>query len=108
MRAAVWVGLLGLAGVGCATPRAASGDGYTPAIAISPGVAGRLALMDRYRLHDEDRKHMMERPHVWVEEAPEDVTEDEEEAAPPPAADQGNVTVPLHTTFNNGGWPSGQ
>jgi hypothetical protein len=84
LRVAVWVGILGLAGLGCATPRAASKDDYTPAIAISPGVAGRLALMDRYRLHDEDRKHMMERPHVWVEEAPED---EEPEAPPAPPAE---------------------
>lgn len=70
-------------------------------IAISPGVPGRLALMDRYRLHDEDRKHMMERPRVWVEEVPEDdvpedVARDEDtddavgdpdaSPAPPPAA----------------------
>lgn len=54
---------------GCA---ARSGEGPTPAIQVSPGVAARLALMDRYRLHDEDRKRMMQRPRVWVEEVPEE------------------------------------
>lgn len=48
---------------------------YTPPIAISPGFEGRLAMMDRYRLHDEQRRLTMERPHVWVEGVP-----DEEEA----------------------------
>ncbi|MBX3232086.1 MAG: hypothetical protein KIT84_19775 [Labilithrix sp.] len=58
---------------GCAAPRTA--EGVTPIIHVSPGVAGRLALMDRYRLHDEERKLMMQRPRVWVEE----VEEEEEE-----------------------------
>ena len=52
----------------CAAP---SSD-YTPPIAISPGVEGRLAMMDRYRLHDEERRLMMERPRVWVEGVPDD------------------------------------
>ena len=45
---------------------------YTPPIAISPGFEGRLAVMDRYRLHDEQRRMMMERPRVWVEDVPEE------------------------------------
>lgn len=51
----------------CAAPR----SDFTPEIAISPGVPARLALMDRYRLHDEQRRLMMERPHVWAEDVPE-------------------------------------
>ncbi|MFO0735008.1 MAG: hypothetical protein U0270_03980 [Labilithrix sp.] len=76
--ALVLIGLVTTAG--CATPRAAA-ESVTPVIAISPGVPGRLALMDRYRLHDEDRKHMMERPHVWVEESPDDTENDAGEDA---------------------------
>jgi hypothetical protein len=53
----------------------------TPDIAISPGVEGRLALMDRYRLHDEERRMMMQRPHVWVEEAPEQAEEPDASAS---------------------------
>lgn len=87
MRATLWIGVVGLMSIGCATPRAVAGksDGVTPVIAISPGVAGRLALMDRYRLHDEERKHMMERPHVWVEEAADDPGDEEGAAAEPTA-----------------------
>lgn len=55
----------------------------TPEIAISPGFEGRLAMMDRYRLHDEDRRRMMVRPHVWVEGVPDD------EDAGAPADDAG-------------------
>ena len=65
-----------LLGAACAAPR----SDFTPEIAISPGVAGRLALMDRYRLHDEQRRLMMERPHVWAEDVPEE--EDAGTAAP--------------------------
>jgi len=68
--------------LGCATTRGAHDDGPTPVIAISPGYVERIALMDRYRLHDEDRRRMMERPRVWVEEV-----EETEDAEPP--ADEG-------------------
>jgi hypothetical protein len=45
----------------------------TPMIFVEPrGLAERLAIMDRYRLHDEERKRMMARPRVWVEEIPEE------------------------------------
>lgn len=46
-------------------------EDITPEVAIAPGFEARVALMDRYRLHDEDRRRMMIRPHVWVEDAPE-------------------------------------
>lgn len=75
--------LVGLAG--CAPPRTA--ETAMPVIQVRPGAAERIALMDRYRLHDEERKLMMARPHVWVEEASEDddtsgELRDEEPAAP--------------------------
>lgn len=47
-------------------------EDITPEIAVSPGVEARLMMMDRYRLHDEDRRRMMVRPHVWVEGVPEE------------------------------------
>jgi hypothetical protein len=76
------LGALASALAGCPQPI----DATTPAtIAISPGVAERLALMDRYRLHDEERKHMMRRPQVWVEEVEEadaDADADTSDAAP--------------------------
>lgn len=59
----------------------ASSAEVTPVIPISPGYAARIALMDRYRLHDEDRKHMMQRPRVWVEEVPDEPTHDTADAA---------------------------
>jgi hypothetical protein len=58
------------------------------------GLAERIALMDRYRLHDEDRRRMMVRPRVWVEELPDDeeakadaapAEEDDDARAAPPA-----------------------
>ncbi|AKU93587.1 hypothetical protein AKJ09_00251 [Labilithrix luteola] len=65
---AAWMVLaLGTALAGCAAPRE-----VTPPIEISPGAAARIAQMDRFRLHDEDRKHMMQRPRVWVEEIPDE------------------------------------
>lgn len=85
MRTFFWIGLLSC--LGCGAPRAA--ESVTPVIAISPNVAGRLALMDRYRLHDEQRKLMMERPHVWVEEA----AEDDEETDPGPAVEDSSRTA---------------
>jgi len=49
------------------------GDEFVPMIAVEQrGLAERLAQMDRFRLHDEDRKHMMQRPHVTVEEIPDE------------------------------------
>lgn len=72
--------------VGCAsrppTVRTAQGEAV-PLIEVSPGVAGRLAVMDAYRLHDEDRKHMMWRPRVTVEELPAEEAAEAEEAAAP-------------------------
>ena len=38
--------------------------------------------MDRYRLHDEERRRMMERPHVWVEGVPEEEASDAGAGAP--------------------------
>jgi hypothetical protein len=67
---------LPLGGSACAT-RPPTMEAAAP-IAIRPGVAERIALMDRYRLNDETRKRMMARPHVWVEEVNDD-------DAPPPA-----------------------
>lgn len=71
---------IGLA-LGCA-PRTE----VTPDIPISPGWAARIAVMDRFRLHDEERKHMMKRPRVWVEEVPDD-------AWPDDGADDAGATV---------------
>ena len=74
----VLVTLLGAAGgAGCMTKRQTAtmrtGQGEAmPVIEVQPGLAGRIALMDEYRLHDETRKHMMRRPHVTVEELPPD------------------------------------
>lgn len=77
--------VFGLSVVACG-PR--SGDGPTPAIPIEQrGLAGRLALMDRYRLHDEDRHRMMERPRIWVEELPDEPEADP--SADAPASDAG-------------------
>jgi hypothetical protein len=74
VRARILVLSVVLAVSGCASqPRTT--DAVAP-IAVRPGVAERLALMDRFRLHDELRQHMMERPRVWVEEV-----SDEEAAA---------------------------
>jgi len=76
---------------GCAAPRTAATA--TPVIVVKPGVAGRIALMDRYRLHDEERKLMMARPRVWVEEAPEE----EAAADPEPDADAAPEAAPPST-----------
>lgn len=74
----------GLALLGCAPAlRGPTHDEAAPVITVAPGYAERIALMDRYRLHDEDRKRMMARPHVWVEELPED------EASPDTDASEG-------------------
>ena len=63
---------------GCAGA-ASVGEPAMPMIHVEPcGLAMRLALMDRYRLHDEDRKRMMVRPRVWVEEIPEEEILEEE------------------------------
>jgi hypothetical protein len=70
---------LGLSLVGCATSQPSANA--TPLIVIRPGVPERIALMDQYRLGDDIRKRMMARPHVWVEEVPEDeVPKDTEES----------------------------
>lgn len=63
-----------------------------PAIHVRPGYEGRIALMDRYRLHDEDRKNMMRRPRVWVEEVPDDEAEVPDDEAV--AADEPTPTPP--------------
>lgn len=67
----------------CATKQQAAsmrtGGDAMPVIDVKPGFVERIALMDRYRLHDETRKHMMHRPHVTVEE----LTPEEVEALPP-------------------------
>jgi hypothetical protein len=62
---------------GC-LPKPPKDSQLAPAIAVRPGVAQRLALMDRFRLHDEERKLMMARPSVWVEEVPDDEMPDAE------------------------------
>jgi hypothetical protein len=73
----VFVVAVAMMSVGCLTKheqvvmRTGQGEAM-PVIKIRPGYEERIALMDRYRLHDEDRKHMMRRPHVWVEEVPDD------------------------------------
>lgn len=56
-----------------------TGGEAMPVVEVKPGYVERIALMDRYRLHDEMRHHMMHRPHVTVEE----LTPDEVEALPP-------------------------
>ena len=70
IRAVILVGVALVGGSGCAAPRSEA----APVIVVSPGAAGRIALMDRFRLHDEERKLMMARPHVWVEEVSEDTS----------------------------------
>jgi hypothetical protein len=83
--------LLGAAGgAGCMTKQQAAsmrtGQGEAmPVIAVQPGVAERIALMDEYRLHDETRKHMMRRPHVTIEELPPDEPDEPEGADAGPA-----------------------
>lgn len=68
-RRSAWIIALGTGLVSCAATK-----DVTPPIEISPGAAARIAQMDRFRLHDEDRKHMMQRPRVWVEEVPDEET----------------------------------
>jgi hypothetical protein len=67
---------------GCMTKKQAvsmrTGGEATPIVEVKPGYVERIALMDRYRLHDEMRHHMMHRPHVTVEE----LTDDEVNALP--------------------------
>lgn len=71
-----------LAALGCAPPRPAAEA--IPEIRVSPGVAARIALLDRYSLHDGMRRQMTKRPHVWVEEVAEE--EDDEDASADDAA----------------------
>lgn len=69
--------LLGAGSGGCAGVTA-RGPELVPLVAVEPrGLAQRLALMDRYRLHDEDRRRMMARPRVWVEELQDDELQDD-------------------------------
>lgn len=49
-----------------------TGGEAMPVVEVKPGYEQRIALMDRYRLHDEMRKQMMQRPRIWVEELPLD------------------------------------
>ena len=63
-----------------------------PVIEIKPGYVERIALMDRYRLHDETRKHMMARPRVWVEE----LSDDELPEETPPAEEEATSTSATH------------
>jgi hypothetical protein len=63
---------------GCASARPRSDA--MPKVEIRPGVPGRIALMDAYRLGDDIRKQMMARPRVWVEEVPESEAASEPEA----------------------------
>lgn len=80
MRFAFVLGAVMLMGTGC-LPKPPETNA-TPMIEVTKrGLAGRLALMDRYRLHDEDRKHMMQRPRVWVEEVPDEEVEESAAAA---------------------------
>jgi hypothetical protein len=90
---AVAVSALALAaGCGSRGPTAKTALGETvPLIEVSPGVAGRLAVMDAYRQHDETRKHMMWRPEVTVEELP---PEEAVEAAPPSDAAAPSLPAP--------------
>jgi len=84
-RSALILGIASLIGlVGCAAPRTA--ESVMPVIQVRPGLAERIALMDRYRLHDDERKLMMARPHVWVEEASDEESDDSLEAQPAPEA----------------------
>lgn len=90
-RGALILGVASLIGLaGCAAPRTA--ESVMPVIQVRPGVAERIALMDRYRLHDEERKLMMARPHVWVEEASED--EEPSNDAPEAQPEATNETKP--------------
>jgi hypothetical protein len=77
--------------VACAPPV----SNAMPVVVVQPGYVERIALMDKYRVNDEDRKHMMARPHVWVEEASDDDAPDSaeqpeaatEQPPPEPTAD---------------------
>jgi len=88
IRTVLLLGFAAASSMGCLTKhetvvmRTGQGEAM-PVIAIQPGYQERIALMDRYRLHDEDRKHMMRRPHVWVEEVPEDEVPANPEESPP-------------------------
>lgn len=91
--------ILALSGAGCMSKKQAismrTGGEAMPNVEVKPGYVERIALMDRYRLHDEMRKHMMHRPHVTVEElSPEEVEalppEEEEEE---PRSDQGETSA---------------
>lgn len=74
---------------GCATTSPRTASTAMPVIVVRPGLADRIALMDRYRLHDEERKLMMARPRVWVEELGDE--EASEDAARAPAAETATV-----------------
>lgn len=93
----VLVFVAAMANAGCMTKKQSvamrTGQGEAmPVIEIKPGYVERIALMDRYRLHDETRKHMMQRPRVWVEEVspdelpPETPPSEEAEAEAEPEA----------------------
>src|SRR5690606_3203024 len=59
MRVASFVLLVTLPLAGCAARRPPAET--IPPIAVSPGVAARIALLDRYNLHDGARRHMTKR-----------------------------------------------
>jgi hypothetical protein len=91
---------IALASIGCMTKKQAvsmrTGGEAMPVVEVKPGYVERIALMDRFRLHDEMRHHMMHRPHVTVEEltdeeanalsADEETAQEREPAAEPEAA----------------------
>ena len=88
-RLSLWMVIaFALATAGCMSKKQAislrTGGEATPIVDVKPGYVERIALMDRYRLNDEMRHHMMHRPHVTVEElSPEEVEalpQEEEEA----------------------------
>lgn len=101
---ALVVGALALlAGCGARGATAKTAQGETiPMIEVSPGVAGRLAIMDAYRQNDDMRKHMMWRPEVTVEELPpEEEPADEATPAVAPTGDASDADVSA-TTLRQG------
>jgi hypothetical protein len=93
--------VIALADIGCA-PKSRmiamrSGQGEAmPIIRVKPGYVERIALMDRYRLHDEERKLMMAKPRVWVEEVSEDEIPTDDGAADADGTTDSAGTVTVH------------
>ncbi len=83
--AVVVVWLAGAVAAGC-VPSGVPAERGEGIVVVERGLAERLALMDRDRLHDEDRKRMMRRPHVWAEEVPDDEAPRSDDCAAAPGS----------------------